>query len=232
MVGQFNWRDHPWRIGDMMDDLKALMVLTLMTDKADVYVGFKTDVLKNKHPFYRCLVQMGKGSPRNLFPEKERSLIEMYTEIHKKQPLYGSGPDMFEIAKIREVVPSSVASVVDFGCGKSMLADALFQGSFIFRYDPAIDAVSQAPEHYGPYEFGLCTDVLEHIPESELPFERLKKLAKDWYFTIHTGPANQKLPDGTNAHKTQKPKEWWVERLGGKIVWEEGPRFGLLTSFS
>jgi hypothetical protein len=57
---------------------------------------------------------------------------------------------------------------------------------------------------------------LEHVPENELPtcweiFKLLKP--KTMFLVICTRKAGQILPNGTNAHKTVKPVDWWKDVL-------------------
>ena len=63
------------------------------------------------------------------------------------------------------------------------------------------------------------TDVLEHIEEENLDAvisEIYSKADKFVYLGICNSPANSILPDGRNAHVTQKELDWWLEKI---IVW-------------
>jgi hypothetical protein len=85
------------------------------------------------------------------------------------------------------------------------------------RYDPAIPEYAAAPQ--GPYDFLICTDVYEHIPEfgganGKVPIlrdamRRVADLSANPFLNISTRLAMQILPDDTNAHCTLKtPAEW------------------------
>ena len=73
---------------------------------------------------------------------------------------------------------------------------------------------SKLPE--GNFDGIISFDVLEHIPEEEIPqvikeiFERANKFV---FLGIDTSPAEDILPNGENAHCTQKPLEWWVDMI-------------------
>jgi hypothetical protein len=134
----------------------------------------------------------------------------------------------------------SCRSILNFGCGNP---DAFFKHKFIDRkttviedaveknpiwdsiydflgrpyvkmYDPGIEALNTYPDF--PSEMVVCTDVLEHIPEQDIPWfldELLKLTTKVLHVSIHLGPAVTILPDGRNAHVCIKPREWWLWKL-------------------
>ena len=77
-------------------------------------------------------------------------------------------------------------------------------------YDPAHAPFQILPE--GPFDGVICTDVLEHCPEEDLPWilDELFSLAgKFVYANVACYPANKNLPDGENAHCTLRPPAWW-----------------------
>ena len=87
------------------------------------------------------------------------------------------------------------------------------------HYDPAIKGIDELnpSERYG---FGICTDVFEHIPEEDVraTLVTLAMLADNWMVTIHTGQAKTTLPDGSNAHCTQKGRDWWIEMMSKEFM--------------
>lgn len=102
-------------------------------------------------------------------------------------------------------------SVLDYGAGKGMLAKALpFP---IWEYDPAIPGKDVSPR---PADLVICTDVLEHIEPEKLflVLDDLRRVTRQvGYFTIHTGPALRRLPDGRNTHLIQRGLDWWRAKL-------------------
>lgn len=139
-----------------------------------------------------------------------------YITIHEHNPRYGSGPSQRDLdlmaAELRGMNPKSV---IDWGCGNSQALNRLFpNATTLRRYDPAIPGLDMMPR--GRYDLGICTDVMEHIPHEEID-DTLQKhalTAPDWLYIIHMFPANQKLPDGSNAHVSQHNAEWWRRRIG------------------
>jgi len=149
-------------------------------------------------------------------------LIDQYRQKHLKERTYGHGPKDSEATDIRRVIFDILGDedftnrrVLDFGCGTSKLLEYLFPSADIdkTRYDPAIPGLDAEPD--GPFAFAICTDVLEHIPEDEVPafLWNLSQLAHHVFFTVCTTRAVHKLPDGQNAHCTVKPAEWWGEKI-------------------
>ena len=60
----------------------------------------------------------------------------------------------------------------------------------------------------------ICIDVLEHIPQADLP--RIIKEIFDYsgkyvFATAAVKEAGKTLPNGMNAHATVQPEEWWNE---------------------
>jgi hypothetical protein len=112
---------------------------------------------------------------------------------------------------------AGVDELLDYGAGKGRLAPALQEilkrPLKVHQYDPAMPEFSATPQ---PCTFVACIDVLEHI-EPELLGNVLDDLRRVTaglgVFTVHCGPAVKVLSDGRNAHLTQQPVEWWLERL-------------------
>ena len=81
-------------------------------------------------------------------------------------------------------------------------------------YDPAIPEYSELPS--GTFHGVISTDVMEHIPEEQLPevveqiFSRAERFV---YLGIANNESSAVLSDGSNAHVTRKPVEWWAEKV-------------------
>jgi len=109
-------------------------------------------------------------------------------------------------------------------------------------YDPCYAPLSRLPE--GKFDGVICTDVLEHCPEEDMPWivEEIFGYAMRFVFAnVACYPARKRLPNGENAHCTIKPVEWWARLIEGVavrhagILWEvrvhsrvdtpEGPQF-------
>lgn len=93
---------------------------------------------------------------------------------------------------------------------------------FIRLYDPAFKRL-KAPLGDTTYDGVICSDVLEHIPECDVPkvTATLFKHAKHFVWaSICCRPANKTFPDGTNLHITLHDMAWWTAQFetacGGK----------------
>lgn len=115
---------------------------------------------------------------------------------------------------------------LDYGCGKGeqyrrlivangrrlSLEDIL--GYTVFKFDPGVPEYQTEPKMV--FDLVWCTDVIEHIPEEDIDWfiDRLFALAgKALFVSVACYPSKKALPDGTNAHVTIKPKEWWREKF-------------------
>jgi hypothetical protein len=132
---------------------------------------------------------------------------------------------------IRELIVSTRSkTLLDYGCGKGvihklhklMLPNGKTVGSLndywgidrITLFDPGVEAYAQLPT--GPFDGVISTDVLEHVPEEDIPWvlKELFDFADRFVFAnIASYPATKTLPNGWNAHVTIKPADWWREKI-------------------
>ena len=155
-------------------------------------------------------------------------LVAQYAELHAAGP-YGK-TSLKLIARIRPLARElKPASILDYGCGQSLLLDnlALCASTALHRFDPAIPHLADLTVHR--VDLVVCTDVLEHIPESDLPdvVTQIAELSKNAIFCIDTTESEQVLPDGSNAHCTVRPPPFWealLRRHFSEIVQVSSPR--------
>lgn len=161
---------------------------------------------------------------------------DLNQQLHNERPDYGCSAKQW-IGMVREIASTvEPKKILDYGCGKRKLAEALSAEYEITSYDPCIEGFDTRPY---PHDMVCCIDVLEHI-EPECLDDVLDDLArlsrKLCFMTVATGPAGKQLPDGRNTHLIQKPYEWWLPKiwsrfrinqfnhLGGHfIVWASPP---------
>jgi len=142
-------------------------------------------------------------------------LIAEYAQIHATQT-YGN-TSLKNLRLIRpEIQLLKPESLIDYGCGQSLLIDRLDLGYSLdlYRYDPAIPAFAEKPKVKADLLINI--DVLEHIEESDLDdvLSDMRSLCRDALIIVDTAPAKRVLPDGRNLHVTLKPHDWWRERIG------------------
>lgn len=141
------------------------------------------------------------------------NLREMNAQLHRENPHFGNGGHKYAetVQAIVKGFGDANPTVLDYGCGKGTLQEAL--PFAIFQYDPAIRGKDELPRSA---DLVVCTDVLEHVEPDKLPFvlDDLKRCVRQiGFFVIHLGPAMKSYPDGRNAHLIQEPLEWWEMKL-------------------
>jgi hypothetical protein len=149
------------------------------------------------------------------------SLIEQYKIMHEDENLYvGSATTLHKESIGQYLLNTKSKTILDYGCGKAVqyfkedIHNTHFFGIMPSLYDPAVQDYSILPE--GTFDTVICTDVLEHIEEEDVEYvikEIYSKADKFVYLGICNSPADSFLPDGRNSHVTQKPLEWWRERI-------------------
>lgn len=141
-------------------------------------------------------------------------LIDQYRELHRTR-VYGASSARFAPYLFPHIQDLAPHSVVDFGCGQSVLPDLVKASGVpdVTRYDPAVPAYAKRPG--GPFDLLISVDVLEHIPEADLDgvLADMASLAPHAMLIIDIKPAKNMLPNGDNAHATIKPPEWWAQKL-------------------
>jgi 2-polyprenyl-3-methyl-5-hydroxy-6-metoxy-1,4-benzoquinol methylase len=158
--------------------------------------------------------------------------VRLNAQLHHDNLMYGVGGGKHApvVLKLAESLKST--SVLDYGCGKGMLAKELPYP--IWEYDPAIPTKAEPPR---PADLVVCTDVLELIEPDRLAFvlaDLRRCVRKLGYFVIHTKAAGKTLPDGRNTHLIQRGEAWWRKNLAkfftvGKIL-TSGPLLHVIVT--
>ena len=149
------------------------------------------------------------------------TLVNQYKQMHEDENLYeGSATTLHKESIKQGLEISNSKSILDYGCGKGIqyfkedIHTNYFFGIMPSLYDPAVKQYSQLPE--GTFDAVISTDVLEHIEEENLDdviSEIYSKADKFVNLGICNSPADSILPDGRNAHVTQKELDWWLEKI-------------------
>lgn len=144
---------------------------------------------------------------------------ELNTQLHETRKDFGVGGAGWAAAVRAMCVRYHAWDVLDYGCGKGSLAQAM---DFpIHCYDPAIAEFAAEPV---PADLVVCTDVLEHIePEClDTVIADLRRVTKRAIFcNISTVPAVKTLADGRNAHLIVEPAVWWLAQLNPFFMMKE-----------
>lgn len=143
--------------------------------------------------------------------------LKLNSELHAVNTSYGSWGwrHSQKILDLRDSLDCD--TVLDYGCGKGSLKNALDSPEWVREYDPAIPGKDARPELA---DLVICTDVLEHIePEllDNVLTDILRLTGKAAFLVVATRPAQKTLADGTNAHKIIENAEWWRAKLSEKF---------------
>lgn len=130
----------------------------------------------------------------------------------------------------RELFPERVGTAVDLGCGTGRLVAAwLAEGIDAYGVDITPDALDRSIlEHHRDrfeftplwqwepgrhYDFGCCTDVMEHIPPGRVrvTLGAIGAACDEVLFKIAHVPD---VMGGGELHLTVEPPEWWLFEIG------------------
>ena len=163
-----------------------------------------------------------------------RGLLEQYKKMHeassakpkrgRRKLFRGQSLDR-HVETIGQLVRRTGAkTILDYGSGKAgRYQDSPdhepgsrhkvmreWDGAEVVCYDPGYAPF--AGDCSGRYDGVISTDVLEHIPEEDVPWvidELFSHSSKFVYAVATCYPAKKSLPNGDNAHCTVMPPDWW-----------------------
>lgn len=138
---------------------------------------------------------------------------ELNKKLHEDRLDYGTSGKKYAEDVLGLVLDGD--SILDYGCGKQTLAEALPMA--ITGYDPCIPGLEKTPE---PHDLVVCTDVMEHIEPDLLDnvLDDLQRVTKKTlYCLVATRPAVKTLADGRNAHLIVEPMEWWLPKFKARF---------------
>lgn len=116
------------------------------------------------------------------------------------------------------------ATVTDYGAGEGRVINWLSErgaevnGFDLVKLHPAVEeACLWTLPTDEQTEFGVCFDVLEHIPEQHVStvLEKMRDRTTICVaFTVATVPCSVGKRFGLRLHETVRPIEWWDKRVG------------------
>jgi hypothetical protein len=188
-----------------------------------------------QNPSPRYLELVGMYRQMHLEGEKARDLPPEKVFPGESLPVHA--------IPIKELIDrTGTRTLLDYGAGKGMqytwrgltLKDGRTVGDLksfwgvesITCYDAAYPPFTQLPA--GRFDGVVCTDVLEHCPESDIEWildEIFGYADKFVYGNIACHLAKSILPNGENAHCTARPESWWKPRLARVAARRPGVRF-------
>ena len=183
-----------------------------------------------------------------------RALLDLYGKMHQEGDALNGIPaeQTFQGISLQPHVEPiamltrrfAAKSLLDYGCGKAEGYDkitlktpdgrsirglkAIWGLESIRLYDPGHEPYAALPE--GQFDAVISTDVMEHLPEPDLDWvigEMFEYAARFLYVSIACYPARKLLPDGRNAHITQRSPGWWMDRFAAAGTRYRGVRWYL-----
>jgi len=168
--------------------------------------------------------------------QRQRELWELYSRLHESgEAKLGLTPGQTypgvsllpHLERVRRLVRlTGAGTLLDYGAGKGMqyspglLDPERYEGhdcvldywdvDSVHCYDPCYAPFRRRPS--GKFHGVITTDVLEHCAETDIPWivEELFDFAERFVFAcIACYPAKTTLPNGENAHCTQRTQPWW-----------------------
>ena len=239
LPGVWNSRDHEYVPGTS----KLLHYTTLQTQP---WRPFPKVLKYHDNPNGNVWFEMERAADAarfTLFTEDKPShryekLVEMYKTMHEEGSPATNRPaaKTFNGKSLREhlgrigamIRESGAETLLDYGSGKGSFYAAYpgesdgsrfksvkqWGGVKVTCYDPGYEPFSGPIEP--AYDGVICTDVLEHITEEDIPWvlDKLFRHARRFVYAVAACyPARKSLPDGQNAHCTVQPPEWWREQM-------------------
>ena len=133
-------------------------------------------------------------------------------EMHESIAQFGTH-DIHYAPTAREMTEWGEKSLLSYGAGKGALARRLGPQYAVTNYDPGVPGMAARPE---PHDVVMCLDVMEHVEPDcvDAVLADIRRCAREKaVIAVHTCAAIKFLPDGRNTHLTQRPPEWWRERV-------------------
>ena len=191
----------------------------------------ETKISKWGHVLDREIDYESSHTHKHNASEKYHELLSEYKKMHSAAKGMFNGKSLLKFVDIigSYLEKNDCISLLDYGAGKGILYGDDFKelsdeidkplGELwnldSFRlYDPAYDQHNTLPDSWekGNFDAVICTDVLEHVPETDLKWvvdEILSYAGKMAFFNISCIPALKKFADGTNVHiSVFEPQSW------------------------
>jgi ubiquinone/menaquinone biosynthesis C-methylase UbiE len=150
---------------------------------------------------------------------------EIYNKLKERGNYWGMHWGMKTLPLLLSISKGS-KSVLDVGCGKeTVFKDEIerlgysYTGIDIVKFDWGNDVgdITNLPYDDGNFDLSSCTDVLEHLEETEIDkaILQIKRVSRKGVLLRANSDSSPQTIDGVvvELHKTIKPFEWWKEKF-------------------
>ncbi len=254
MPGTWNSRDaeHP------VEEINCLHYTTLHSQPWKPFPGY---LRYREGPLYSLWHDMEKAADKAGYlmftkdhPSKEfGQLIAQYQQMNDTSELFAGNQNKQHFKTVANLAKATNArEILDYGSGKAISYQAIpgepedspwrqsdaLPGLRIRCYDPGHAPFADIGE--GSYGGVISTNVVEHLPSSDVPWviEEMFSRASGFVMIVAACyPSDKTLPNGRNAHTTQQPPYWWhvqmalaarrYPNLRWRMICEEKGKFGL-----
>lgn len=163
---------------------------------------------------------------------QEDAFLSKEGKLHRTSRIF-DGSNFYEKlwdAFYGEAMKRQSFTIIDYGCGKAEQLfkrhkddksfHEIFEGKVqcYYAYDPGNLQYARRPARGQKFDFLICADVMEHVPEEgvdEVLADCASMLEPDGkvFFSIAGKEAYKSFADGENLHCTIRSLEWWVRKL-------------------
>lgn len=149
--------------------------------------------------------------------------------LHATDPMFGAEGYQWAYLVAGITFVEGCQSVLDYGCGKGTLADALAGTIPVGEYDPGIPGKDGEP---WVSDLVVALDVIEHIEPDCLDavIADLARLSRRYLFVvISTKLSKRIMADGRDTHLSLHDDAWWAAKFTErgfmiKRIWNTGLR--------
>lgn len=137
--------------------------------------------------------------------------LELNAQMHKTCKEYGTSGYKNTDLVLSIIDDLKIKTVLDYGCGKQTLGKAIGHRVNVTGYDPALQLNSPVVS-----DLVTCTDVMEHVEAECVDFvigHIFSFATIAVLFVISCEEGTRRLPDGSLAHCSVYPSEWWLDRI-------------------